>query len=508
MDRETSNTMVAMMGGLTKSVVKVPLENYAAILPYTHDLAERRNKPIHLLEVHVADTQSSKQENRRTPCVSWISVTYPLASSALLREQYQRFKTTELRFGKLVEDMDALAGDVAVRHMKGGHIPTNEDNNNTYARPGSTPTSTTVVTASVDRIAWVSRPDSGADLRLEGQVSWVGKSSLEVVVAAHQRKMDAWSPLGEARLVFVAMPTASVAEAKAKKIKLELVPQLHPATDNEKRLFRRGNRSHEARTKLRSEERNRRRAAGLSEKSLDAMYALPTPQETGMLHRHLLRWSGEGLRTARTVLSYDRPLIEVSDVPDTAATLVPPIPIERTVVSNSLLMHAQERNANGLMFGGHLMRECIELAWIAAYRHVGAVSEHGGASAATSPLRLAFVDDVSFRRPVPVGSVLDLSATVARVEMGKPGDEDGAALRLWVYVDANVHVGHEHGSRAQDAEGLPTTSMLLQFQVDYEGVGVDENALEACRHVPLVYARSYKAALQQMRSRRHTSKIS
>ena len=126
------------------------------------------------------------------------------------------------------------------------------------------------------------------------------------------------------------------------------------------------------------------------------------------------------------------------------------------------------------------------------------MSKYGGASAAASPLRLAYVDDVSFRTPVHVGSVLDLSASVARVSRGGAGDADGAALRLWVFVDANVHVGHEAGSEVKDAEGLPTTSMLLQFQVDNERT--DDDVLAACADVPHVYPRGYRAALQQMRA--------
>ena len=56
------------------------------VLPYTHDLSLRRNKPLHLLKIHAA--VKDKYEHVRTPCVSWISVTYPLATEPLLREHY------------------------------------------------------------------------------------------------------------------------------------------------------------------------------------------------------------------------------------------------------------------------------------------------------------------------------------------------------------------------------------------------------------------------------------
>ena len=34
--------------------------------------------------------------------------------------------------------------------------------------------------------------------------------------------------------------------------------------------------------------------------------------------------------------------------------------------STRLLMHGQDRNRNGKMFGGYLMREAFEISWIAA----------------------------------------------------------------------------------------------------------------------------------------------
>ncbi len=43
--------------------------------------------------------------------------------------------------------------------------------------------------------------------------------------------------------------------------------------------------------------------------------------------------------------------------------------ISDTLTTKSLLMHLQDRNVHGKIFGGYLMRESIEFAWLIAYRY-------------------------------------------------------------------------------------------------------------------------------------------
>ena len=42
--------------------------------------------------------------------------------------------------------------------------------------------------------------------------------------------------------------------------------------------------------------------------------------------------------------------------------------IESTAIKNTILMHLQERNVHCKIFGGFLMREMLETAWIAGNR--------------------------------------------------------------------------------------------------------------------------------------------
>lgn len=43
--------------------------------------------------------------------------------------------------------------------------------------------------------------------------------------------------------------------------------------------------------------------------------------------------------------------------------------ISSTMTTKSLLMHLQDRNVHGKIFGGYLMRESIEFAWLIAFRY-------------------------------------------------------------------------------------------------------------------------------------------
>ena len=64
------------------------------------------------------------------------------------------------------------------------------------------------------------------------------------------------------------------------------------------------------------------------------------------------------------------------------------------------LCHPQERNIHSSIFGGFLMREAFELAFTNATLYLNA-----------RPYTLSS-DDIAFRRPVPIGSILFLNSQV------------------------------------------------------------------------------------------------
>ncbi len=38
--------------------------------------------------------------------------------------------------------------------------------------------------------------------------------------------------------------------------------------------------------------------------------------------------------------------------------------MEKTKIENHIYMHKQKRNVHGFIFGGYLMRECVEISFI------------------------------------------------------------------------------------------------------------------------------------------------
>lgn len=81
------------------------------------------------------------------------------------------------------------------------------------------------------------------------------------------------------------------------------------------------------------------------------------------------------------------------------------IRMKDTVSSKSLLMHSQDRNVQGKIFGGFLMREMIELAWFSCMK-------------LSKGKEVIFKDiqDVVFHEPVEVGNGLEVDSVVSYVE--------------------------------------------------------------------------------------------
>jgi acyl-coenzyme A thioesterase 9 len=92
---------------------------------------------------------------------SYMEEYLPFKSSPTLLDEYI---TTggKIRIGKILEDLDALAGAISYKHM------------DTFAAGPPL----TVVTASMDRLELL-MPNSVEDLKLSGHVAYVGKSSME-----------------------------------------------------------------------------------------------------------------------------------------------------------------------------------------------------------------------------------------------------------------------------------------------------------------------------------------
>lgn len=244
------------------------------------------------------------------PRDSEVGIAYLFSTDQFLLETY-RNPWGEMRFGKVLEDLDALAGNIAFNHVEGNPL---------------------IVTAGVDRIRVRTRPTLSSDQYLSGKVTWVGSSSMEIRMRISDSEDGNGPEWLEAYFTFVTLhPETKKAIA---------ISPLLPETDEERAHFELGAVKASAKKAAR---RNRLRLGRpLSEQSLkiDARAA------------QLLDEAG--------------PLLRMPSLADPHAMLM-----TQTSQSNAMVAQPQARNLHDRIFGGFLMRRAFELAFATAYMFGG-----------------------------------------------------------------------------------------------------------------------------------------
>lgn len=148
---------------------------------------------------------------------SFTSAVIPLSTDLALRDKYVTFLGS-VRLGRLMEDMDLFAVWVLHKHVT---LP--------YMDP-SIPLPYTFVTLLVDSINFTDIiPKNDQDIRLSGHVSWVGRSSVEVVVWLEQNIQGRWRKLTRALFLMACRNATNTAAA--------IVNPLRPGSDEEQMIF-------------------------------------------------------------------------------------------------------------------------------------------------------------------------------------------------------------------------------------------------------------------------------
>ncbi|KAK3277177.1 hypothetical protein CYMTET_14801 [Cymbomonas tetramitiformis] len=322
-----------------KELTSIPLEQFDVYLPYISEISDRVNRRVTSLLVSASknaqNTLQLQQQagldggppsaNQLPPSASYLEVVYPFAESIKLRDIYRLFQTDRPRFGLLLEDMDIIAADVCWRHMVSG---------------GCHDSMLTLVTAAVDRIKWIGKISLLQDLKICGQVTWSGKSSIEVLLRVYQQQSAAEVPttevyIGEARFVMVARDKNNEGGFA--------VPPVVPVTEEDQRLYEMG------------EENQRRRRAF---RGLSLQRCIPTPEELEAVHS-LYAQTGLG------VSMWDRAALGKMDV--NVASM------SSTTRSSVVVMHSQLRNSNYFMFGGYLLNEARHGSYASPFLVMGAL---------------------------------------------------------------------------------------------------------------------------------------
>lgn len=240
------------------------------------------------------------------------SVAYRFSTSHQLRDEYVG-NTGKVLIGRLLEDLDALAGNVAFDWCS-----------DTLDSKGQPPL---LVTAAVDRITF-SRPLMiTEDLYLSGRVIWTGSSSMLVRMTMKSgRRPGVGELLMEADFVYVARDRAASKSAK--------IHQLVPETPEDKELFEKGQ-QHAALQK------QRRGKLKINEaKDPAAVMAMVNEGDT---------------------------LVELPQVRRNSRKAL----MANTSQENTVLTKPQDQNTAGNVFGGCLMRCCYELAFSTCFAFAG-----------------------------------------------------------------------------------------------------------------------------------------
>ncbi len=175
----------------------------------------------------------------------------PFSNNFELRDSYVNF-FNGLRFGKLLEDLDFIAGRVAYSHTEG------------WER------GLTIVTAACDRIDLLDELNSECDLQILASVNWVGSSSIEIGMKVSSRYHKKWKRVARAYFIMVALLRG----------KAEPVNHIKPQKKDEFRRFKEGE----------QRQKERRLIAKTS-----YLIQPPTGSESYILHNLFLKIRNKGI---------------------------------------------------------------------------------------------------------------------------------------------------------------------------------------------------------------------
>jgi acyl-CoA thioesterase FadM len=174
------------------------------------------NKNYHngFYKVATTDFELIKQQGcQHSQFASHVESEYLFSTNPKLKEEYCRMGGRSLRYGKIIEELDAMAGDCSYKYlMKNDDPDTFDPEKRGYY----------LVTVSVDRVDFMSKLSAERDLKLSAYMLMAKGSTLMVKIDVLQKKGEAWEQVGDAIIVFVARD--------AKTGKAYKIPDMKPST--------------------------------------------------------------------------------------------------------------------------------------------------------------------------------------------------------------------------------------------------------------------------------------
>eukprot|EP00918_Siedleckia_nematoides_P020110 GHVU01042878.1.p1 GENE.GHVU01042878.1~~GHVU01042878.1.p1 ORF type:complete len:434 (+),score=29.76 GHVU01042878.1:167-1468(+) len=321
------------------------------------------------------------------------SALIPLGSNEDLRRKYLNSHNL-VRFGRILEDMDTMAGLICFTH----NVEEGKDCMGT--RPQST------VTACVDNISIhpERRFDPLKDIRISGHMIHVGQSSMTVLMQVDQELEGEWKKQIESTFIMVARNPFTKGRAYANPLLVE------SAEEEELHRFGEGSRP-----------------------SLEDEFShQPTSEELSVIHNIFLSTIDQKHKTFKLQVKPEHTIW-----------------MKDTLLKNVIICFPEQRNIHGKIFGGFLMRQALELAWINACLYCK-----------SRPVLLN-VDDIMFRKSVDIGSLLYLSTQLTYTS--------GPYMQLRVHAEVYVPETEERATTntfhftfiAREMPGQPRNDIIV-----------------------------------------------
>ncbi|KAM7364250.1 acyl-coenzyme A thioesterase 9, mitochondrial-like isoform 1-T2 [Cochliomyia hominivorax] len=284
---------------------------------------------------------------------SFTSAVLPLSEDKALQDKYISY-LGNVRLGRLMEDMDMFAVWVCHQHIKPNNLPEN------------VPLPYTFVTILVDKITFSGvKAKATEDIRLSGHVSWVGKSSMEIVVWLEQNEHNVWRKITRALFLMAARNATNTAAAP--------VNPIQPANEEESKILNGGEARKKRRQFLQASSIFKVQPNDYEQSLMYDLFKRTTPQTTIELNKRVLpakcRWMSDSF------------------------------------VTNTMACFPENRNAQNTVFGGFLMRNALEISWVGANLYC------------KNRPKLEHICDISFEQPVSVNSFIKMTAYVVYTEV-------------------------------------------------------------------------------------------
>ncbi|KAN0050312.1 hypothetical protein ACTA71_003429 [Dictyostelium dimigraforme] len=328
-------------------------------------------------EVNPALTEAPKLTTK-SPEESKVEVILPFSTDLQLRENYLS-PYGNLRIGRFLEDLDAIATVVAFKH--------GENENDGYKKM--------FVTVSVDTIKILRPLIPDRDIKMEAKLPWVGNSSMEIMIRVFSKDNETqeWDPVLVAFFTMVGVDPKTMKPTNINSLKVE--------TPTEKRLFALG-------------EQHKLQRLNSNQQSLEKLP--PTVTELQTIH-NLFMISKQQLQLQQPQQQQQQQQQQQSSSSSSSSSIeqfnTNFIPMNSTSLETVILCQPQEKNINGQIFGGYLMRMAFETAFTTCFMKFP-----------ESLPRFRSISGLKFLKPVEIGDILNMESTIT---YSKPMNDDGGS---------------------------------------------------------------------------------